>query len=73
MYAILLYASAQPVCAIGFFFCGRPVYEECGDHRGRNVHALVFLYFPNSGLTNQNVNPSASQGESSLKISAHRV
>ena len=42
---------------------------------GSIVHALAFFYFPANGSTNTNVvslTPSASPGESSLKISAHQ-
>ena len=42
---------------------------------GRRVYTLDFYYFSVNGLTNSDVffslKPSASQGESSLKISAH--
>ena len=51
------------------------MYEGYGDHRGRTGNALVFFYFPANGSTNIqmffSLKPSASQGESSLKISAH--
>ena len=50
--------------------------NECyGDHEGRTGHALVFFYFPTNGSTNPDVffslKPSASQGESCLKISSY--
>ena len=48
------------------------IYEGYEDHRGRTGQALVFFYFLANGSTNLDVfivKPSASPGESSLKIS----
>ena len=50
------------------------IYEDLLIIEGTRVHTLVF--FPAIGLTNPGVfslKPSASQGESSLKISAPQV
>ena len=50
------------------------IYEGNGDHKGRTGHTQ-FFYFPANSSTNPDVffslKPSASQGESSLKISAY--
>ena len=54
---------------------GVMIYEECGDHGGQHCTRSSFLYFSANGSTIQDVfslKPSATQRQSSLKISAHQ-